>query len=220
EHALKKSQRLLEEAQRIAHVGHYEHDLETGVIVASDENYRILGLQPQDSITLSRAFELIHPDDRARVNQERNEAVRTGQHFEVEFRIVRPDGQLRYIHSQGDVIRDEQGRPRRTFGIAQDITERKQAEAALRKSEEQLRLVIDTIPTMAWSLRPDGTVDFLNQRWMDYTGLSLEQYVEEPTRPMHPADIPRAMEKWRTDMAAGEASEDEIRLRRADGEYR
>ena len=220
EHALKKSQRLLEEAQRIAHVGHYEHDLETGVIVASDENYRILGLQPQDSITLSRAFELIHPDDRARVNQERNEAVRTGQHFEVEFRMVRPDGQLRYIHSQGDVIRDEQGRPRRTFGIAQDITERKQAEAALRKSEEQLRLVIDTIPTMAWSLRPDGTVDFLNQRWMDYAGLTLEEYVKDPVGSIHPDDVPRVIERWLAQMALGEGYEDEMRLRRADGEYR
>ena len=114
----------MEEAQRIAHVGHYEHDLETGVIIASDENYSILGLQPQDSISLSRAFELIHPDDRARVHQERNEAVRTGQHFEVEFRIVRPDGEVRYIHSQGDVIRDDQGRglrgPDRVVGDVHD----------------------------------------------------------------------------------------------------
>jgi len=220
ENALQESQRRLEEAQRIAHVGHYEHDLETGVIVASDENYRILGIQPQDSFTLSHAFELIHPDDRARVHQERNEAVRAGQHFEVEFRIVRPDGEVRYIHSQGDVIRDEQGRPRRTFGIAQDITDRKQAEDALRRSEDHLRLIIDTIPTMAWTIRPDGTVDFLNQRWMDYTGLSLEQFVKAPTAPIHPEDIPGVLEKWRAQMAVEEGYENEVRLRRADGEYR
>src|SRR6202140_4249307 len=87
-------------------------------------------------------------------------------------------------------------------------------------TEDFLRLVIDTIPTMAWSLRPDGAVDFVNQRWLDYTGLSLEQELEEPTRPMHPADIPRAMEKWLVAKAAREALEDELRLRRADGEYR
>jgi PAS domain S-box-containing protein len=101
-----------------------------------------------------------------------------------------------------------------------EIAERKLAEEALRRAENRLRLVIDTIPTMAWSVRPDGVVDFLNQRWMDYAGLSLEQYVEDPTGPIHPDDIPRVMEKWRAQMAIGEGYEDEMRLRRADGEYR
>jgi PAS domain S-box-containing protein len=104
-------------------------------------------------------------------------------------------------------------------GIAQGI-ERKRAEEELRRSEDHLRLIIDTIPIMAWSVRPDGTVDFLNQRWLDYSGLSLEQYVQEPTGPIHPDDIPRVMEKWRAGMAAGEPYEQEMRLRRADGEYR
>src|SRR5713101_2471589 len=87
-------------------------------------------------------------------------------------------------------------------------------------TEDFLRLVIDTIPTMAWSLGPDGLVDFVNQRWLDYTGLSLEQELEEPTRPIHPEDLPHVTEKWRADIAAGEPFEDEMRLRRADGEYR
>src|SRR5258706_4763108 len=101
-----------------------------------------------------------------------------------------------------------------------EILERKQAEDALRRSEDRNRLIIDTIPTMAWSLRPDGVVDFLNQRWMDYTGLSLEQYVKDPTGPIHPEDIPRVIERWLVEMAVGEAYEEEMRLRRADGEYR
>src|SRR6202035_4725524 len=66
----------------------------------------------------------------------------------------------------------------------------------------------------------DGVVDFVNQRWLDYTGLSLEEEIEDPTRAVHPEDLPRVMKKWLADMAAGEPSEDEIRLRRADGEYR
>src|SRR5437867_2061707 len=85
---------------------------------------------------------------------------------------------------------------------------------------QQLRLVIDTIPAMAWIILPDGTLDFINQRWLEYTGLSLEEALEQPTRTIHPKDLPRVMEKWRRDMAAGEPSEDEMRLRRADGEYR
>src|SRR5437879_1728206 len=93
-------------------------------------------------------------------------------------------------------------------------------QALSQKKEDLLRLVIDTIPIMAWSTRPDGVVDFLNQRWLDYSGLSWEQYLEAPTRPIQPEDIPRVLEKWRACMAAGEPYEDEMRLRRADGEYR
>jgi PAS domain S-box-containing protein len=73
---------------------------------------------------------------------------------------------------------------------------------------------------MAWSLLPDGAVDFVNQRWLDYTGLSLEEALAEPTHTIHPEDLPTVMEKWRRDMAVGEQCEYELRLRRADGEYR
>jgi len=104
--------------------------------------------------------------------------------------------------------------------LRKEIAERKRAEDALRRSEDHLRLVIDTIPMMVWSVRPDGVVDFLNQRWMDYAGLSLDQYVADPTGPIHPEDTPRVMERWRAQIAVGDGYEDEMRLRRADGEYR
>src|SRR6266576_1156394 len=104
--------------------------------------------------------------------------------------------------------------------MARAAIEAKRSEDALRKSEDGLRTVIDTIPVMAWSVLPDGAVDFLNQRWLEYTGLSLQEAIDEPTRTVHPDDLPRIMEKWSVDMAAEEQSEDEMRLRRADGEYR
>jgi PAS domain S-box-containing protein len=92
--------------------------------------------------------------------------------------------------------------------------------AAVKQAEDRVRLIIDTIPIMAWSVRTDGTVDFLNQRWLDYTGLSLEEYVKEPTGPIHPDETPIALDRWVANMATGEAYEMELRLRRADGEYR
>jgi PAS domain S-box-containing protein len=101
-----------------------------------------------------------------------------------------------------------------------EIAERKLAEEAVKQAEDRVRLVIDTIPTMAWSLRPDGVLDFLNQRWLDYTGLSFEEAIAEPRSTVHPEDVSRAVEKWLVAKAATEAYEDEIRLRRADGEYR
>src|SRR5580704_9710766 len=94
------------------------------------------------------------------------------------------------------------------------------ADEASNVIEERLRLIIDTLPVMVWTLRPEGTVDYVNQRWMDYTGLTLEQEIQEPVGVVHPEDLPRVIEKWLADMAAGEPSEDEMRLRRADGKYR
>jgi PAS domain S-box-containing protein len=139
EEALKKSQHRLEEAQRIAHVGHWERDLKTGLITWSDEIYRILGLPPPENDSPPTEWQhMIHSEDRERVSLVIEEAQRGVRRYDVEYRIVRPDGEVRFLHSQGDIIRDEQGRPVRAFGIAQDITERKQAEEKLKQSEGQL----------------------------------------------------------------------------------
>src|SRR3984893_15393685 len=104
--------------------------------------------------------------------------------------------------------------------LRSEIAERKLAEEAVKQAEDRIRLVIDTIPTMAWSLRPDGVLDFLNQRWLDYTGLSLEEAIEQPTCTVHPEDLPRVMEKWLVVKATSQPYAHEMRLRRADGEYR
>ncbi|MEY2440479.1 MAG: hypothetical protein QOI34_1864, partial [Verrucomicrobiota bacterium] len=104
--------------------------------------------------------------------------------------------------------------------LRSEITERKLAQEAIKQTEDRIQLVIDTIPTMAWSLRPDGVLDFLNQRWLDYTGLSLEEAIEEPTCTVHTEDLSRALKKWVVVQNTSEAYEDEMRLRRADGEYR
>jgi PAS domain S-box-containing protein len=82
------------------------------------------------------------------------------------------------------------------------------------------RVIIDTIPTMLWTVQPDGLVDFVNQRWLDYTGLSLAGGLQDPTRIVHAEDLPKARKKWLADWAAGGPYEDEMRLRRADGVYR
>jgi PAS domain S-box-containing protein len=122
---------------------------------------------------------------------------------------VPPDEFLKPRHAEQELER-----------LLHNIQEWERTQQALRQSEDHLRLVIDTIPTMAWSVRPDGIVDFLNKPWMDYSGLSLEQYIRDPTGPIHPEDIPGVMENWRMGQAIGEPYEDEMRLQRADGEYR
>ena len=129
---LAESERKLEEAQRLTHVGYWERDPATDLITWSDETYRIYGLQPQTRIlNLAQLPELLHPEDKQIMVQAVAEALRGGRRYDVEYRVVRPNGEVRIVHSQGDVMRDESGRPRRMFGTVQDITERKQAEKRL-----------------------------------------------------------------------------------------
>src|SRR5262249_42271891 len=131
-HTLRDSERKLEEAQRLTHVGYWEHDPESDRLTWSDETYRIFGLQPQaQSLTFAQLPELIHSEDQQIMVQAVAEALQGGRRYEVEYRVVRPNGEVRLVHSQGDVRRDDSGRPHRMFGTVQDITERKQAEQRL-----------------------------------------------------------------------------------------
>src|SRR5258706_14007235 len=94
-------------------------------------------------------------------------------------------------------------------------------DAVRKESEAPLRMMIDTIPTLAWSCQPDGTTKFLNQRWLDYTGLSFQEALGWGWKvPVHPEDLGRLMDTWRNLLARGEPGEEEGRLRRFDGEYR
>ena len=86
----------------------------------------------------------------------------------------------------------------------------------LKKSEERLRVLIETIPALAWTSRADGSNDFVNRRWLEYTGISLEQMQSgEITTPVHPEDVDEHLDKWHSALATGETFENEARVRRA-----
>jgi PAS domain S-box-containing protein len=138
--SLRDSEARLAKAQHVAQVGYWERDLATNLLTWSAESSRIFGLAPGVSrVAFTEYQDLIHPEDRQRIIAAVAETLRSGQRYDVEYRLVRPDGEVRIVHSQGDVMRDESGRPRRVFGIIQDITERKQAEENLRESEQRYR---------------------------------------------------------------------------------
>ncbi len=155
----------------------------------------------------------VSPEDCAIFMDEWRRALAAEEPFEKEVRFRRADGEYRWFLIRAVPLRNAEGEIVKWYGTSSDIEE-------LKRAEDRLRLVIDTIPTMAWTVRPDGSVDFLNQRWLDYTGLSLEQEIEDPMRAIHPEDLPAISERWRVNMAAGKPFEDEMRLRGADDEYR
>jgi len=133
---LQESKARLEEAQRVAHVGYWVWNLDTDRVTWSDETYRIFGLTPQESpMDLATVREMIHPEDRESVFRTAEDAIRGGAHPDSEHRLVRPNGEVRIVHSLGDLKRDASGRPYQMFGTVQDITDRKRAEEALQRTQ-------------------------------------------------------------------------------------
>jgi PAS domain S-box-containing protein len=126
---LQESKEWLEEAQRVAHLGYWVWDLETNQVIWSEETYRIFGLVPQvGSMDIAIVGEMFHPDDREAVFRIAEEAIRTGTRADFAHRLIRPDGEIRTVHSLGDLKKDSAGRPYQMFGTTQDITDRKRAE--------------------------------------------------------------------------------------------
>ncbi|HET7366000.1 MAG TPA: PAS domain S-box protein [Burkholderiales bacterium] len=139
--SLRRSEARLEAAQRLAHVGWWERDYVAGQASLSDEAARIFGVQPRDLAQWhGRWLSLIHSDDRQKVAEASDKALRGEARYDVEYRVVRPDGIVRVVHSQGDVTRDESGSPVRQFGVLQDITELRRAEEQLRARQDMLDL--------------------------------------------------------------------------------
>jgi PAS domain S-box-containing protein len=157
--------------------------------------------------------QILHPDDRERVLKAWSESLTKGTPYEQEQRHRQFDGQYRWFLTRGVPLRDSDKRVVRWYGTNTDIDDRKRA-------EEQLRTVIDTLPALVWSKLPDGSADFLNQRFTEYTGLPVEAGLGWGwlRNAFHPED--RAEEEWRAAFAAGQPFEKEARLRMGDGRYR
>ena len=173
---LRKNEVRLEEAQRIAHFGWWERDFSTNRVLLSDELCRIFGVQPADIPEWhQRWLHLIHPEDRSRVAEAATTALRKGPRYDVEYRVVRPDGAVRVVHSRGDVTWDDAGRPLRQFGVLQDITELRRAERELRASEARFRTFVDHAMDAFFLLDDRLTVIDVNRQACDSLGYSREE---------------------------------------------
>jgi PAS domain S-box-containing protein len=226
---LRRSEAYLAEAQHLSHTGSWAWDVRRQEFVyQSAEVYRLFALDPKKSPGSLQAFqERIVSEDLRRVVEVNREAVREKTHVEVDFRIALPDGSKKRVHSVGHPVLGSDGDVVEIIGTHMDVTEQYAAKEALqeafdeiKKSEDRLRLVIDTIPTLVWRAGPEGEPDFLNQPALDYTGLTLDQAATGWPRAFHPDDKAGMLEKWRAIRERGMRGELEARLRRFDGEYR
>ncbi len=142
EEALRESERNLARAQAISHIGNWYIDPATDVGSGSDEFFRILGVPRREELSFSEFTRLVHPDDRHMARAYFEETKQMRQQKSFDFRIVRPDGEERTIHLDGELTVDGEGRPR-MFGTMQDITERKRAEGELANAKAQAELYVD-----------------------------------------------------------------------------
>jgi PAS domain S-box-containing protein len=219
---LRESEARLEKAERLVHVGYWDWDVAAGRIEHSEEACRIYGLPPG-----RRAFEvpewrarweaLVDPSDRARAARAFDAEPEAGPRHDIEYRLVRPDGEVRWVHSRADVTRDEAGRPRRILGTIQDITDRRRAEEALRRSEEQYRRIVETAHEGIWLIDAAARTTFVNRQMAEMLRCAVVEM-----RGALFADFLVAEDRWIVgpDLARRRApggNQHEVRFRRRDG---
>ena len=162
----------------------------------------------------------IHPQDRTLAQQVIERASKAGTDFEHEYRLLLPSGAIKHVRALAQAFQDASGNLE-FVGAVSDISEQRHAEAVIREQEAELRQVVDTIPAIVWSARPDGSNSYVNNRIVEYFGMPPEQFAGSGWHAAtHPDDLERHNSKWLACVASGKPCEDELRFRRADGQYR
>jgi PAS domain S-box-containing protein len=225
EAALRESQQRLRLALEAGRTGVWEIDFGAGVVSASETAAEIFGVpftSTDGRYGIGAWHARVHPDDLNGIRRYFRQAMRRrADDYDIEYRIVRPDGAVRWIAVRGAVARNSRGKVVRSVGVVRDVTERKRAEETLRQSEERYRALAESIPELVWIIEPAGKGTYINPRCVEYTGLSAETLANEDCRVglVHPDDL----ERVRTTLARRRGDREyqfEARLRRKDGQYR
>jgi PAS domain S-box-containing protein len=223
EDRLHRSEAWLSQAQRLSRSGNWVYNAKTKLYIYwSEESYRIWGFDPLQGIpTREDTRQRIHPDDRDRVRETVQEAVRQKSGFTAEFRILLPDGTVKYLEATTHHLFSSDGVLLEGMTSTVDVTQRKRTEQALRESEQTLRSAIDGIPGLVGVMAPNGDVESVNRQILEYCGQSLDELRDWGTNgTIHPDDLPHIAEVFTKSIAAGVSYRSEARVRRFDGEYR
>ncbi|MEA5452446.1 PAS domain-containing protein [Leptolyngbya sp. CCNP1308] len=171
ENQLRKSQAALSEAQRMVHLGSWEVDVATSKLTWSEELFYIFGFDPSDpEPAYAEHFDFIHPEDRGRLEEYVDLAMREGNPYELELRILRVDGTVRYLDARGEAKRDDQGQITKIFGTALDITERKVAELERQNLSNRLTLALSSGAIGCWDWDIQQNTIFWDERMYELYG--------------------------------------------------
>ncbi len=217
--------RLLE-AQRIASMGTWNTDLITNQAYWSDELYRICGLEPQSLSNPREVFydQILHPDDQDYTNERLSKAIKAGGKYEIDFRIVRPSGEIRHIHSMGEINHDEDGTPLSFNGVFHDITEQKRMEDELKTSQDFMAEAqrIASFGTWSWNLESDQfRCSEETIRMMGATDTREIDTMKKVIRFIHPTDQEKSTQGFMNALKSGKDSYGlDIRIIHPDGSIR
>ena len=189
EQRLRLAASQLAEAQRIAHLGNWSHDLATGDLEWSAEARRIFAWPADTPVSYTDFIQLVHPDDVARLQSTEQGALAGNAPLDIEFRIVRPDGALRTIYVRGEPTCNDSGRPLRLAGVVLDITERKQIETALANEQQMLRTFIDTVPDVLYAKDRESRFMLVNAAAVTQMGAAtMEDMIGKTDVDFHPSE--------------------------------
>lgn len=221
---VEESRSQLEFAIEATELGTWDHDPVTNMFTANQRLKKWFGVKTEDKIDLKDALNAVAPEDRQRLNDAIQYALRfeSGGLYDIVYTLVHPQtGERRHVHAKGKAWFNENKKPYRFNGTLQDITDQKNAELSVKQSEEQFRNLANTIPQMAWITDADGYIYWYNQRWYDYTGTTLEEMQGWGWQKVHHPDlVDDVTEKFKKSIKDGKLYEQTFLLRSKKGQYR
>ncbi len=222
ENALRENEQRLRLVLTGADLGTWDWNLTTSELTWSDRCKEMFGYTPETRMTYELFLDAVHPDDRGFVDTAVSDALAGRASYNVEFRVIWPNGTTRWISSIGSGFsEDGRGHPLFMRGVAMDVTERKQAESLLAESAARFQFLAESLPEKIFTADAAGEISYMNQKWADYTGLDVQQVMRIGWREfVHPDDVEEKATRWTRAIENGTGFEFEHRFRRGDGEYR
>jgi PAS domain S-box-containing protein len=223
EESLRKNEAYLAEAQRLSQTGSWAWSPDQDIRYWSEECYRVLSFDPRDGLPrFEEFFQRIHPDDQPGFSELIQTAIREKAEWEADYRIVHLDGAIRDIHVVGHPVLSTSGHLLEFVGTVIDVTERKRAEEELRRSEMELRQMLDLTPQLVAVFGPNLERLYANRGVLDYLGVSLEEWRKRSDQGefSHPDDREQLHDHFDRARSTGSSFEVEMRGRKGDGSYR
>jgi PAS domain S-box-containing protein len=218
---IKKRDKQLLEAQRIAQVGNWEWAVQSQTLTYSEELHRIYGLRSGESPKVFEDFLIhVHPEDQAGIRETVREAFSDKEPFSLDHRVMLPDGTIRIVHVEGGVVLDATGEVVRMVGTGQDITGRKKTEESIARARDYYVRLLDEFPNLIRRADADGKCDYLNKSWLAFTGRQPEEEMGDGWQTgVHPDDRRYCVSTFTEAFNARRPFVMEYRLRFHDGSY-